>query len=164
MTHRFFHSTMVVCAIGIAIACAHLTPQKSMPKKPNTPTQGRDLSSYDRGERFGCGIVGNAEYDACVKSIPRARDFLLEHWNQKRRAYAIVEFGSDDALSDSHIFIEPDESGEWHIVWRIERVLCMGCTDKIDELPDIRFVESITAGPQDSEVLGTKILVFRDRD
>src|SRR5437879_2930265 len=75
---------------------------KPTPIKLQTPTEGKDLTLYDSGGRFGCGIVRKSEFHVCQESIARARTFIWEHWDQKRRGYAIVELGSVDALSDSH--------------------------------------------------------------
>ena len=155
--------TILLIALATTGGCSASTKQKPTPTQPNT-TQGRDLSNYDQGGRFGCGIVGKSEFGACLDSIARARNFLWEHWTQKRRAYAIVELGSVDAVSDSHIFIEPDETGAWHVVWRIERVLCMSCAGDVDQVPDIRSVERSKAEQSfDYVPAGTTILVFRDK-
>jgi hypothetical protein len=152
-------------ALAITAACSASTQQKSDRTKPNTPTQGRDLSAYDQGGRFGCGIVRKSEFPACLESIARARSFLWEHWSQKRRAYTIVELGSVDAVSDSHIFIEPDETGAWHVVWRIERVVCMNCSGEIDQVPDIRSIERAEAEESfDYVTAGTRVLIFKDKD
>ena len=90
---------------------------------------------------------------------------MWEHWNQKRRGYAIVELGSVDAVSDSHIFIEPNEAGVWQVVWRIERVVCMGCAGQIDQVPEIRSVEREQSDKSKDYVAarGT-ILIFRDKN
>ena len=47
------------------------------------------------------------------------RDFIWQHWSEKRRGYIRVTYNSTDAVSTSHIFIEPGEKGEWHIARRI---------------------------------------------
>jgi hypothetical protein len=132
--------------------------------KPKTITEGRELSAYDQGGRFGCGGVFPASEDSrCKASIARARAFLWKHWQERRRGYIIVSLGSYDADSDSHIFVEPDESGAWHIVWRIERVKSMEHQGEVDDVPDIRSVERRRAKKSDvEEETGVPILVFKD--
>jgi hypothetical protein len=156
--------TILILAIAVVAGGLGSTPQKG-PVKPNTPTEGRDLSNYKQSGRFGCGMtVKSDEYHTCLDSITRARDFIWEHWERKQRAYAIVRLSSVDAVSDSHIFIEPDDTGVWHIVWRIERVVCMGCAGDIDQVPDIRSLERVKSERSfDYAPAGSTVLVFRDK-
>lgn len=124
---------------------------------------GRNLSLYDNGGNSGCGIVSNTEYKHCIGTYVSARAFLWNHWQAKRRGYIVIRFASEDAVSDSHIFIEPDESGDWHVVWRIERVFAVGHSGEIDDVPDIRSMESKDRDKTDYDLApGTPILIFKD--
>ena len=141
-----------------------LQVSKAPPVKLTSPTEGKTLALYDQGGRFGCGIVTESEYPGCLDSIARARMFLWQHWDQKRRGYAIVRFGTVDAVSDSHIFIEPDESGAWHVVWRIDRVVSVEHSGDIDVVLDISSIERGQASRSfDPVEPGTPILIFRDK-
>jgi hypothetical protein len=172
---------IITFTIGIAAASLWLIQHRSVPisKSPeehypqlvtikftaDTIAQDRDLSLYDRGGKFGCGGVWlKSEDGRCRASIVRARAFIWKHWQEQKRGYVIVSLGSEDAQSDSHIFIEPDESGAWHVVWRIDRVFAMEHSGEIDDVPDIRSIEQRRAGKYDNEPSGTSILVFRDRN
>jgi hypothetical protein len=141
-------------------------PQSVTVKSPaDRITQDRDLSLYERGGKFGCGgVMLKSEVARCRAAIARARAFIWKHWQEQKRGYVIVSLGSDDAESDSHIFVEPDESGAWHVVRRIQRVFAMEHSGEIDDVPDIDSIEQRQAGKYDVEPAGTVILVFRDRD
>jgi hypothetical protein len=122
------------------------------------------LSVYDQGGREGCDLVLASDASRCEDSYKKARAFIWTHWQEQRRGYIIVRFASVDAVSDSHIFIEPDEGGAWHVVWRIERVLQMGHSGEVDDVPDLRSVERREARGADFQEVGTLILVFKDKD
>jgi hypothetical protein len=54
----------------------------------------------------------------------KIRDFIWRHWQQRRRGYAVVTFHSvEGEPSTSHMFIEPNEDGIWHLSVRIDRKL-----------------------------------------
>ncbi|MCM3874619.1 MAG: hypothetical protein ND895_28325 [Pyrinomonadaceae bacterium] len=112
---------------------------------PKTATDGRDLSLYDPGGHQGCGNVLVKEVPRCQASLRRARAFIWEHWQQKKRGYVTVKMASVDAESDAHIFIEPDNDGAWHVVWKWERIFAasMGedVSGRIDQIPDIRSIQ-----------------------
>jgi hypothetical protein len=166
---------LFIFAIGVAVfSCSKRSPVTTpvalatpTPVKLTTPTEGKPLTLYDNGGRFGCGITLKSEYSDCQNSLVRARRFLWEHWQQKRRGYAVVRFGSTDAVSDSHIFIEPDENGAWRVAWRIERVVSINKSGDIDVVPDIRELEWAVATEKSFNPYtkpGTSILIFKDRD
>ena len=143
----------------------NLPPVKPPPAAPKPPgiTQGRNLSLYDQGGHQGCGY-GEASEARCKASYKKARDFIWTHWQEQKRGYVIVRFGSVDAVSDSHIFIEPDESGAWQVVWRIERVVSFENPGMINDVPDLRSVERGEAGRSDFQEAGTPILIFKDKN
>jgi hypothetical protein len=166
--------------VGSALSCHH-APSKtgwdhpkpktqSPPKKPTTPTAGRDLAGYEFGGRHGCGIVTNAELPKCEASMKEARDFIWSHWTDQRRGYVIVKMASDDAQSDAHIFIEPDEAGAWHVAWNWQRIFGSGdggrdVSGDIDAMPDIRSVERKVATDRDYQARpGTSYLSFIGED
>lgn len=137
--------------------------------KPKTVTDDRDLSLYDFGGRQGCGIVRLSEVSRCKSSIRNARAFIWKHWQEKKRGYVIVKMASVDAESDSHIFIEPNENGIWHIVWKWERIFAVSMAEdisgRIDQIPEIRFVERKRATNEDYEYEpGTSYLLFLGKD
>ena len=167
---------VAIVTFGLGIGAAYLwlsthvqinTEVSKVPSAPHKPagiTQGRDLSVYDQGGREGCDLVLASDASRCEDSYKKARAFIWTHWQEQRRGYIIVRFASVDAVSDSHIFIEPDEGGAWHVVWRIERVLQMGHSGEVDDVPDLRSVERREARGADFQQVGTLILVFKDKD
>lgn len=139
------------------------------PAKLKTVTDDRDLSLYDFGGRQGCGIVLVSEASRCEASIRKARAFIWKHWQEKKRGYVIVKMASVDAQSDAHIFVEPDESGAWHIVWKWERVFAASLSEDvsgtIDEIPDIRSIERKRATARDYMYKpSTSYLLFLGKD
>lgn len=54
----------------------------------------------------------------------RVKDFIWQHWKEKRRGFVIVTFHSiEGEPSTSFMFIEPDAEGRWHVDTKIERRL-----------------------------------------
>jgi hypothetical protein len=85
----------------------------------------------------------------------RAREFIWSHWESRRRGYIRLTWDSVDAVSTSHIFIEPIESGTWRVAWRIVRG-----TGVIHDRPDSMRVERGACDGKD----GSCILMFVDRN
>jgi hypothetical protein len=78
-----------------------------------------DLSSY---EKFGPLIVPAGANPSSVMSY--MRDFVWQHWEQHRLGYVVFTLHTKEGEpSTSYVFIEPDESGLWHLSVRIERTL-----------------------------------------
>lgn len=94
--------------VASVLSC-NRAPSRTIADKPKTVTSGRDLSAYDLGGSQGCGIVLKTELPKYNASLKNARDFIWNHWTDRRRGYVIVTMASDDAESDAHIFIELDE-------------------------------------------------------
>jgi hypothetical protein len=126
--------------------------------------KGRDVRSYDQGGRFDCrrwsptALTNGRENEQRIASaLETARNFIWEHWQNKKRGYVRLTEDSVDCVSTSHIFIEPDANGKWQIAWRIARSHAMG-PNNISDLPTIRRVEQkINNGKATS-------LIFKDAD
>jgi len=108
---------------------------------------GRDLQLYDQGGHFDCrrwtpdALKNGQENEQRIASaLKTARNFIWEHWKNKKRGYVRLTENTVDCTSTSHIFIEPDANGKWQILWRIARVHAMG-SNGVDDLPIIRRVE-----------------------
>lgn len=91
--------------------------------------QGRDLSLYDFGLFPNCD-VSLSKSNKCRKERKKAREFIWNHWRAKKRTYIIYDWTGHDA--DTRIFIEPDKSGKWVIVWR-RKDGCGDCMYQIGE-------------------------------
>lgn len=117
--------------------------------------QDRDLSLYDKGGYFNCNSFQNIDRETCKKNERAARDFIWQHWKEKRQGYLSITYNSIDAVSTSHIFIEPKKQGSWHVAWRIVRH-----SDEVNDMPDLVAVERI----ENAEGKNSYSLVFRDKD
>lgn len=83
--------------------------------------ENRDLSLYDSGGEFSnCFNHGfsDCEFRKCEQRQSEARKFIFEHWKEKKRGYIVYECSGIDSVSTTHIFVEPDNNGEWSIVLR----------------------------------------------
>lgn len=133
--------------------------------EPETTSQDRDLSGYD----FGGSIVScfnNFEIPAkdCQLLKKQAREFIYQHWQDKKRAYVILEFNCD-ACHEYYVFIEPNKNGNWRIVWRskfsdFER----GFSSNISNEEMTSVIYKITKDDSQGFVTGTRYLSFVDKD
>src|SRR5436190_1871797 len=58
--------------------------------------QGRDLKLYDDGGHFDCRRLALSDTAPRNCDLPKARDFIWEHWQKKRRGYIRVTEDSVD--------------------------------------------------------------------
>jgi hypothetical protein len=88
--------------------------------------QARDMTLYDDGGHFDCREHSFSDTSLRNCDLPKTRDFIWEHWQKKRRGYIRVTVDSVDTMSTSHIFIEPDSLGAWHVAWRVAQARANG--------------------------------------
>jgi hypothetical protein len=120
--------------------------------------QERNLSVYDSGGHFNCrNWVTEQDRTEINCDVPVVRNFIWQHWRDRRRGYIRITFDSVDAVSTSHIFIEPDSNGNWHVAWRIVRHFGM-----VTDIPDIVSVERAIRRRNDRS--GSYVLVFKGRE
>jgi len=144
---------MVGVVFAVLVLCGPVLPQfgkevKTVFEKDGTlSVQGiagqRNLSDYGDGGNLDCRHfrpdevktpeVTRARVDACHRA---AREFVWQHWNNKKRGYIRLTADSVDAVSTSHFFIEPDSHGEWQIDWKIVRH-----NNRLDEPAVVRDVK-----------------------
>lgn len=135
-----------------------------------TPTADRHLSDYSFGGRIVCNEGLSRSSSRCQSSYRKARDFIWNHWREKKRAYIVVMITSPDAGSNVHIFIEPDDANVWRVIWRWENLYCASCpkpdtSGAIHQSREMRSIERKRAGEIDVDVpFGTRYLVFLDAD
>ena len=109
---------------------------KPLPE-PETIVQNRNLSDYEFGGNFSnCNEIEETEIRKCEANADKARNFILKYWQTKKRAYIVYERIGTHGGNDHHIFIEPDENGNWHIIERWETGF------PIIDGRDFRFVKS----------------------
>ena len=85
--------------------------------------QRRDLARYANGGTFdfswGLGPKALAEMK------PKLREFLWEHWSQKRLGRVVATFYTIEGdPTTHHLYIEPDENGRWRVVSEYESECC----------------------------------------
>lgn len=79
-------------------------------------TKSRDLTQYEQGGLFWgrtrfSGKFGN-EPDR-LDGEKKVRNFIWQHWTEKKRGYIKFIFADTDTSHTTHYFIEPNEKGEW---------------------------------------------------
>ena len=132
--------------------------------KPETVFQDRDLSKY----AFGGSVVScfnNFEIPAkdCQFLRKQAREFIYKHWQEKKRAYIILECNGH--CKEYYVFIEPDKNGDWHIIWRaefsdFERAFSSNISN--EEMTSVIY--KIANDDSQGFVIGTRYLSFLNKD
>lgn len=84
--------------------------------------QGRNMANYEQGGHYDCSDWAPPDDPRGTCDQKKVRDFIWEHWSERKRGYVRMTHGTIDALATSHIFLEPGTRGEWRIVWRIARL------------------------------------------
>jgi hypothetical protein len=107
-------------------------------------TENRDMTKYEDGGFFDCRDWTRAQgSQPCDEH--KLRDFIWKKWQEKSRGYVRVTYDSPDAVSTSHIFIEPDKNGDWSVRWRIARWHAMaGGSNQITNVERMFAVEQST--------------------
>ena len=133
-----------------------------------TIVQNRNLSDYDFGGNFSnCNGIEWTEIRKCEVAIYKARDFILNRLKGKKRGYIVYEWTGVDNGNDFHIFIEPDEYGNWHVVERSEKVYSILSKDDFRQIKslDIRQVRrKLVTEDTDRWTPGKYYLIFLDKD
>jgi hypothetical protein len=75
--------------------------------------QGRDLSLYKQTNTSKCGTYNCTER--------KMREFIWEHWKNKKQGYISSPIWGIDVTITKHIFIEPNEQGKWIVNWKMAR-------------------------------------------
>lgn len=82
-------------------------------------TQNRNMTEYDQGGLFWSSTrygetFGNLKDR--LEGEKKVRDFIWQHWLEKKRGYIKFNHARTDTSTTTHYFIEPDEKGEWIVV------------------------------------------------
>ena len=82
----------------------------------------RDLSRYEKAGPYTIELKLDAQ--ARAKLEADIREFLWNHWQQRRLGHVMVtQYSKEGEPSTSSYFVEPDEKGIWHITVKIDRTL-----------------------------------------
>lgn len=80
--------------------------------------QNRDLSEYIYGGRIpSCFYKFLIPPQKCEALQEQAREFILDNWKNRNRAYIILEYSGSDVGGENYVFIESDSQNKWQIVW-----------------------------------------------
>jgi hypothetical protein len=72
----------------------------------------RDLAGYDT-----LGPLRQRPLDPDDAALSQVRDFVWQHWTQRRRGYAVVtRYSREGEASLFHFYVEPDAGGIWQVV------------------------------------------------
>ncbi|HKQ79166.1 MAG TPA: hypothetical protein VJ810_36060 [Blastocatellia bacterium] len=84
----------------------------------------RNLTRYDDGGSFNFHWgVGPAA--APNQMLPKFRDFLWEHWTQKRLARVVVIISSIEGDPTTYnLFVEPDRNQRWRVIAEYKSWCC----------------------------------------
>jgi hypothetical protein len=83
----------------------------------------RDLTRYDDGGSFD--FRWSAGPAAHAQMWPKLRDFLWEHWAQKRLARVVVTTASIEGDPTTYkLFVEPDRNQRWRVVAEYKSGCC----------------------------------------
>lgn len=124
--------------------------------------QNRDLSLYDKGGEFSDCYYSLGEERKCNANKAKARNFIWEYWQSKKRAYIVITFSSCDWSNNAHIFIEPDENDKWHIVWIWE--IANSSTANLDEIDIFSVTHKSIAKDNYEHQFGKYALSFLDKN
>lgn len=175
--HLLRRFILVLCfSVGV-IVWYWQTPSDSTPTpflvhlqpEPKTIIQNRNLSEYNYGGIIpSCFNNFSIPIKECEASEKRARDFILKHWQNKKRACIIVEYQGSDVAGEQHVFIEPNNNGQWEIVWREDvdtsYISMRGFQSNIT-FETACFIKTKRATEDDyPHKSGTSFLVFLDKD
>lgn len=73
----------------------------------------RDLSTYSQGGHFVCC----RRDDWPPPQEVFIRNFIWQHWMEKRRGYVRLSTRGVDNSFTTHYLVEPNEEGHWVVVW-----------------------------------------------
>lgn len=132
-------------------------------------SQERDLSLYEfGGQRADCKMMYSADVKRCKTALEKSRYFILKHWQTKTKGFISLKQTTLDSTRESHIFIEPDKNGNWHIVWSTEGWNMAGSPQQSETTAyatDIRSVKLKRATRDDYHFeTGTNYLSFLNKD
>ena len=91
-----------------------------LPPESETPEQHRNLSEYDLfGEPVeDCSWMEGLERRQCLNTARNARKFIYDHWVARKKAYIEIRGYCIDCFPEDHLFIEPDQDGNWKVFVR----------------------------------------------
>jgi hypothetical protein len=164
MSRRIPALAIILAMLGVTIANA-TDPGRT--QLSHAPTQaeiaaGRQLNLYDDGGDFSSKMSDHG----AIPRISELREFVWNHWTQRKRGYIRLSMSYIDTTTTWHVFVEPTQTGAWHVTM-LRFLHWYGVPgaarwEAIDE-PDILAIER--AKPVQDDVHGGEdVLVLKDKD
>ena len=106
-----------VCVIAVAALTLGAFPASGDRRLlEHAPTQDeiwgqRDRAQYDDGGAFSSKMSDHG----VIPRVAELREFILMHWREHRRGYVTFTSSYIDSATTWHFFVEPNDTGEWHI-------------------------------------------------
>ncbi|MEP7038309.1 MAG: hypothetical protein ABI891_08200 [Acidobacteriota bacterium] len=171
---RFRLISILIFAICLLIVWNWNSTDKTIPTRylvslqpePETIFQDRNMSIYDSGGQVDiCFNNFVHPLKECKNLQKGAREFIYKHWQEKRRAYIILEFDGEGG-GEYNVFIEPNKNGNWHIVWRskysnFERGFSSNILD--EQMTSVKYKTATDTEDDYPFEVGTKYLIFFDK-
>ena len=105
-------------AVAVLLLSCHPTVQCVSLKQAKM----RDLSRYDKAGPYTIDLNLDAQSRANIEA--EVREFLWNHWKQRRLGYVrVTRYSKEGEPSASSYFVEPDEKSVWQIAVKIDRTL-----------------------------------------
>jgi hypothetical protein len=115
----------------------------------------RDLSRYLQGGHHDCrDYFLSPQKGQCT--IDELNQFILSNWSNRQLGYVRLTRNTPDAGATLHIFIEPNKTGQWTVLYRMVRWHAFGPNSIID-FPRAYFVEKSASESPEGK------LTFKDK-
>lgn len=124
---KTFHNFLKLFVLIILLFCISCSSKPTKPEifqgrdnewTTSDITQNRDISQYEQGGHFWCRMRPYGNEENPLNGEEKVRNFIWQHWTEKKRGYIKISCGGVDTSSTTHYFIEPNEKGEWIIATR----------------------------------------------
>jgi hypothetical protein len=115
---RIFPKFIFLSVILFNFSCSVVFQGKDNEWTTVNITQNRDMSQYEEGGHFWCRNRPYGNFGDIKRGEKKVRDFIWQHWTEKKRGYIKFTCGYTDTSRTIHYFIEPNEKGEWNIARR----------------------------------------------
>jgi hypothetical protein len=109
--------------------------------------QDRNLANYDDGGHFDCQDINYSPEKLSPEKLlfpcdgAKIRDFIWQHWTEKKRGYLRESSDGIDHRATSHWFIEPNKENQWSVNKRTVYCGVGGCS--INDWPQAILMEQI---------------------
>lgn len=106
-----------VASLVLMLSCNPMIQNSSLQQ-----AKMRDLSRYDKAGPYTIELNLDAQARANIEA--EVREFLWNHWQQRRLGYvSVTRYSKEGEPSASSYFVEPDGKSVWLIAVKIDRKL-----------------------------------------